>query len=453
MGVAPADSKRRILTIVQALSTGGTERVAATYAIAYAAMGFESSILGLYGGGVLEPTLLEGGVHVWSGPESLAQLRRQGETLPWQLIHIHNGGQYDPYSDWLVGLLKGPATRVVQTNVFARADYGPKPDVIDFEILISQVCAWKWRRWAQAATRQRPNGVFPYLVDEGRFRVPDAAERQQARLDRQLPPSAKVIGRIGQPSAAKWDRQILDVFRLIQKRLPDTHLLLVGCPADICDEISTLPAAVRKGIRVFPASSDDQTLQTAYWALDVFLHLSQIGESFGLVLVEAAQSGVPIVAKTTPLKDNSQAEVVRIMAAGASGATNEEVADQTIDRLTSCTLEQERSAIASQANLAFGIRSNRARLKQWVELLIDSGDPAALTALLDHQHAHHPCWRRSTAERFVGEAVHGLGPLNLLAFHLIHHPWIYRQYRTWRERPYLRQQRRRVGAHNQSRGA
>jgi hypothetical protein len=341
----------------------------------------------------------------------------------------------------------------VQTNVFARADYGPKPDVIDFEILISQVCAWKWRRWAQAATRQRPNGVFPYLVDEGRFRVPDAAERQQARLDRQLPPSAKVIGRIGQPSAAKWDRQILDVFRLIQKRLPDTHLLMVGCPAEICDEISTLPAAVRKAIRVFPASSDDQTLQTAYWALDVFLHLSQIGESFGLVLVEAAQSGVSIVAKTTPLKDNSQAEVVRIMAAGASGATIDQIVDQTIDLLNRGSSDQERTAIACQANLAFGIRSNRPHLKDWIELLIETGDRDQLATLLLRQQTHHPCWRRSSPDRIVESALKGHNPFTRMAFHLLHQPWIYRLYRTWRERPYLKQQRRRVVTHNQSLGA
>jgi hypothetical protein len=58
----------------------------------------------------------------------------------------HLRRQIDPYSVWLAGLLKGPATRVVETNVFAMTDFGPKPDVIDFEILISQFCSWEWQR-------------------------------------------------------------------------------------------------------------------------------------------------------------------------------------------------------------------------------------------------------------------------------------------------------------------
>ena len=453
MTVAQGTSRRRVLTVVQALSTGGTERVAATYAIAHAAMGMDASILGMYGGGVLEASLREAGVQVWAGPDALPPLRQQGAHSPWQLIHIHNGGQFDPYSDWVVGQLRGPDTRVVQTNVFARADYGPQPDPIDFELLISKVCAWKWRRWSGSARRRRPHGVFPYLVDEGRFRPADATERQRAREHHGLPPTAPVIGRIGQPSDPKWDRRILDVFQRVRRQLSDCRLLLVGCPPGIRAEIDTLPELLRNRIHVHPATTDDRALQQAYWALDVFLHLSQIGESFGLVLVEAAQSGVPIVARSTPLKDNSQAEVVRILAAGTAAASTEALADQTLDRLCSGTGVQERLAIARQANLAFGIDSNRERLKQWMELLIDTGDTDALAALLRVQQARHPCWRRSTAERFVGEAVEDLNGAGRLGFSLIHHPWIYRLYRSWREGPYVRQQRRRIRSLQRDPGA
>ena len=44
--------------------------------------------------------------------------------------------------------------------------------------------------------------------------------------------------------------------------------------------------------------------------MDGFLHLSRIGESFGMVLCEAMLCGVPVVTLSTPLKDNSQLEVV-----------------------------------------------------------------------------------------------------------------------------------------------
>ncbi|MCT0229495.1 glycosyltransferase [Synechococcus sp. CS-1324] len=444
MGIPPTPRRRRILTVVQALSTGGTERVAATYAIATAAMGFESAILGIYGGGILEAALQAGGVQVWSGADAIAPLCLQSEQEPWDLIHSHNGGQFDPYSDWLIGRLKGGTTRVVQTNVFARADYGPLPDPIDFELLISQSGAWKWSRWVRSAARRRPHGVFPYLVAEQRFRPPQAGERQSAREHFQLSSTAPVVGRIGQPSDSKWDRRILDVFRLIQQRLPDCQLLLVGCPPGISAEIDTLPAPLRAAIQVFPASSDDRTLQAAYWAMDLFLHLSQIGESFGLVLVEAAQSGLPIVTGSTPLKDNSQGEVVRILAAGRSAASVEAIAAHAIDQLRSSSLEQDRNAIASQARLAYGIESNQHLLKQWIDLLIETGDPVALAHLLQNQQASHPCWRRSDPEQWRRQALADLSPPGRLLFRLLHQPWLYRLFRSWRERPYIRQQRRRI---------
>jgi hypothetical protein len=44
--------------------------------------------------------------------------------------------------------------------------------------------------------------------------------------------------------------------------------------------------------------------------MDVFLHASQIGESFGMVLAESLLCGVPVITLATPHRDNSQLEVV-----------------------------------------------------------------------------------------------------------------------------------------------
>ena len=54
--------------------------------------------------------------------------------------------------------------------------------------------------------------------------------------------------------------------------------------------------------------------------MDGFLHVSRIGESFGMVLCEAMLCGVPVVTLSTPLKDNSQLEVVGPRRGRAGGA-------------------------------------------------------------------------------------------------------------------------------------
>ena len=68
-------------------------------------------------------------------------------------------------------------------------------------------------------------------------------------------------------------------------------------------------------------------LREIYSCLDLFLHISNKGESFGHVLCEAMLSGVPVVTLSTPLKDNSQLEVVEhevggLVARDLEGLTN-----------------------------------------------------------------------------------------------------------------------------------
>ncbi|PIT04891.1 hypothetical protein TSA1_32210 [Bradyrhizobium nitroreducens] len=58
------------------------------------------------------------------------------------------------------------------------------------------------------------------------------------------------------------------------------------------------------------AVDDDARLSGFYSAMDAFLHLAEIGESFGMVLCEALLCGTPIITLSTPLRDNSQLEVV-----------------------------------------------------------------------------------------------------------------------------------------------
>src|SRR4051794_7846472 len=104
----------RILTIVENLGIGGTQRAAGKYARGYADLGHESASLGIYGGGELEKDLQCVGVQVFTGVEALpANLKRLKQWNP-DLIHLHGSGAADPMNSWLLTELKTKKTRVLR---------------------------------------------------------------------------------------------------------------------------------------------------------------------------------------------------------------------------------------------------------------------------------------------------------------------------------------------------
>ncbi len=77
-----------------------------------------------------------------------------------------------------------------------------------------------------------------------------------------------------------------------------------------------LHANVRSRVIELPVTDSDAELRRYYGLMDVFVHVSEKGESFGMVLCEAMLCGLPVITMSTPLRDNSQVEVVPNRRAG-----------------------------------------------------------------------------------------------------------------------------------------
>lgn len=163
------------------------------------------------------------------------------------------------------------------------------------------------------------------------------------------------------------------------------------------------PPAPRRFVEL-PFIQGDDTLRTFYSAADVFLHASPIGESFGLVFVEALLSGTPIVTHSTPAKNNSQLEVVGhlrggLIANGEAGivsAMHQLVRDAPLrQRLalqgaahvrTHYTLEQVIPTLLQIAEIARGTPSREAleaRLRSEVGLVTEVSDEEIAALLAD----------------------------------------------------------------------
>jgi hypothetical protein len=81
-------------------------------------------------------------------------------------------------------------------------------------------------------------------------------------------------------------------------------------PKELRASLDALQGGIRRRVVLMEFLNDDETLSIAYSAMDVFLHASTIGESFGMVLAESLLCGTPVITLSTPARDNSQLEIV-----------------------------------------------------------------------------------------------------------------------------------------------
>ena len=309
----------RFLTIASTLTRGGTERAAMNYALGYRRAGYPSAFLAYGGGGPRVAPLQEAGVEVFVGGEDEATraraIERAREWTP-DILHLNRPGEADPISAAVLLELVHPRLRVLETNVFAYSDRSEARVLIDLHMHLSRWCLWKWSQSVERLEPRSPGMVVPYSVDCSAFGPLTTQERAAAREQWGIPPEAMVFGRVGQKSMAKWSPLLFSAFESVARQVPEAWLAVCGLPDELRDMIARLPSEIRSRLIELPMTSNDVELRRYYGVMDVFVHASQKGESFGLVLCESMLAGLPVITLNTPLRDNSQIEVVPHLKAG-----------------------------------------------------------------------------------------------------------------------------------------
>lgn len=287
---------------------GGTERAAQNFSIGYRNQGCEVKVLGLNGLGVRAGLLRQDGIEVFDGVENRADVLAHLKKWNPDIIHIHRSGFANAEMMDAVSFLKKDNNRVLETNVFARPDYSKASGLIDVHLQLSQWCLWKWKHWT-ANIRPLPLGaVVPYPVDvEGIVKI---KSKVSAKHFENIPPDAFILGRVGQPLISKWDGIIFDALQDLLKEDELYFMVLIGLPEELKQKLTTYPEQVRSHVILLPTTNSEAELGTLYKSFHCFVHAAAIGESFGMVLAEALLYECPVISLSTPLKDNSQLEVV-----------------------------------------------------------------------------------------------------------------------------------------------
>ncbi|MDP4644988.1 MAG: glycosyltransferase family 4 protein [Opitutales bacterium] len=298
----------KILTVVYDLEIGVTQRVAQSFALAYNELGHDSRVLAVDGLGARYEELQDCNVQVYLGL-SQAIIEELREWMP-ELLHLHSHLLREQDVRSLVDSLT-PRPVVVETNVFSKPS--PWEDLLyaSFQLGAWPLGLYRLRGGVDIAC------VLPNAVNASGMSKAEAVVTKTFRREIDVPEDAFVLGRIGQPYPGKWDERIVGIFDALCRGADDCYFVCIGAPDTIKDAFAKSPNI--KHVRFIDRVVGDKKLSIAYSSFDVFLLAANQGESFGMVLVEAALCQVPVVTLATPWADNTQCEVV---VDGESGYVN-----------------------------------------------------------------------------------------------------------------------------------
>lgn len=302
----------RILTVVQNLGPGGTQRSAQTHAQAYQDAGAGSAVLAYEQGGPRLDELREQNIDAFVAEPHQPE-RALEAAIAWKpdAVHIHRQGFANPATDTILAALRDAGVRaVIETNHFARADRSPGRDRIDVHIQLSKWCLWQWRRRCRGL-HPAPIGIaIPHIIRADRFGIQSPEARARWREEHGIPRDAVLFGRIGQPNRPSWSPLLFDAFDRVARDNENARLVTVGLPPSLRPTLDALPDPISRRIVTIDFLRGDAALRACYGSLDVFAHASNCGETFGMVICEAALARVPTVTLSTPARANSQVEVV-----------------------------------------------------------------------------------------------------------------------------------------------
>lgn len=307
----------RVLTIVDDLGRGGTQRVAVQTSSYYQRAGLTTAILTRKGSGPREDEARSAGIELFigEGADQAPTSRATRDAREWKpdIIIAHRTGLPNPsYGDLLraLGAGKKDGPRVIEHTHFGRWDYSEDRHLFDVHLHVSRWCHWKWTRWTRF-TRPKPVGVcVPHMVDSDRFHPASPDEAGAFRDQHNIPRDAFLYGYLAQKHPGKWSPVMFNGFRAQAEQDPKAHLVIGGIGEDRTHLFESFPEDIRNRIHVIGFINGDDAMRAAYSAMDCFVLVTGIGETFGLVAAEAMSCATPVVTMANPTKGSGQCEVV-----------------------------------------------------------------------------------------------------------------------------------------------
>jgi len=337
----------KVLEFGAYLGLGGTEKATCRWSKGLKCRGHDIVVLAISNGPRLKE-LQDADITVVScawNPSDISQLIARVNP---DVIHFHTPGR--PFVGDAIGKALALLTKkipVVQTNIFGRLENPGEDAWTDFRLFIS------WTSCVQAARRSsrkldenffRRASVAVYPVDPAD--PPPAADIEAFRKQLGVANDEILFGRLSRPEPNKWTNLALDAFRKALRQNSKIKLLLREPPPPVAEKLRASPDAGR--FVILPATADDGELRLTLSALDVVLHTSSIGESFGYGIAEPMNLGKPVITHSVPWADQAQIELARHGECGFVASTPATMADAILKLAGDAALRRKLGAAARQ---------------------------------------------------------------------------------------------------------
>lgn len=305
-----------ITHFVESLNRGGLERVVVDLVRSQHEAGYRCQVVCLFEAGTLAPELAELGIPVASCGKrqgldlrAILRARRFLRRHATEVLHTHNAisHYYAVIASRGLSLRRVISTRhgMGATRAVAQRDsrgrswrdgrlewlYGKS---MAFTHAIATVCETARHEYAQRPDLRSTKIVaVPNGIQVERFAPACAHMRQQLRAALGVAADTRLAGFVGRLTWAKDHATLIRAFELVQARLPDSALVLIG-DGPLRPALQELAKAEGVADRVF-FLGDRNDIQSLLQGLDVFA-MSSVTEGYSVALLEACATGLPIVA-------------------------------------------------------------------------------------------------------------------------------------------------------------
>lgn len=189
------------------------------------------------------------------------------------------------------------------------------------------------------------------------------AERRRGELDQVLDtamsarPSLIMVGTV---EPRKGHEQVLDAVELLWESGADLNLVIVGHRGWLVNDlVERLQQHGEKGKRLFWLdAADDETLEAVYQRSTVLMAASR-GEGYGLPLIEAAQRGKPVIARSLPVFKEVVGDYPSYFDSESAGVLATHIARWLVDRPHPGSHPVWRSWKESAASLQIAVETRR----------------------------------------------------------------------------------------------
>jgi glycosyltransferase involved in cell wall biosynthesis len=277
-----------IITIVPSLSNGGTERVGILLSKEFKQKGFKSYLF--YYNNIVSNSnnaLFDELDLVFSDSNLLWNILSNQHI---KFVHIHNNYFNIPLD--FRNKLRSFSVIIYEQSVWSFPD-----DVrYDFSFQLSKYALLKFQNSPNCLI---PAKIIPYCYS---FEAVKYLRTNSVK---------KVFGRIGSQSMAKWSLKYIDIIFSTLEGIKNSEWILVGCPDLLKEKIlNRLDKSLADRIYFYSEIDSRLELNEVYNRITDFIHISNIGESFGLVLLEAINNGCRVHTLASPWTDNTQTELI-----------------------------------------------------------------------------------------------------------------------------------------------